>query len=80
MIEYRGNHRVTISFEDWTKEMTILASKLGKLPIPAGYTGDRTHEVGIDWLSNLPGGHQAIEALFDLSDTWQGCYQGYRRA
>jgi hypothetical protein len=73
MIEYKGGNKVLLSFEDWSSEMMILASKLHRLPKPDAETGDKTHEVGIDKLSNLPRGREAIEALFDLSDDLNYC-------
>jgi hypothetical protein len=69
MIEYKGN-KALISFEDWSPEMMILATKLHRLPKPDGETA---HEVGIDRLNNLPHGPEAIEALFDLADQMKHC-------
>jgi hypothetical protein len=73
MIERKGPKQVLLSFEDWTSQMMILASKLHRLPSPPGETRLKTHEVGIDQLSNLPNGNEAIEALFELVDDLNYC-------
>ena len=68
MIEPKDKDKVWINFTNWTSDMMALASKLHNMPDPPGEAIVRNHEVGIDELSDLPGGAQAIDALFYLVD------------
>jgi hypothetical protein len=71
MIVKTGPTDVKLSFEDWTSDMMALSTKLHRLP----KSEDRlvSHEVGIDWLNSLPGGPEAVIALFDLADDLKTC-------
>jgi hypothetical protein len=68
MIEPKDKDKVWINFSNWTSDMMALASKIHNMPDPPGEVIVRNHEVGIDELSDLPGGHLAIDALFYLVD------------
>ena len=65
--------KVWISFDDWTPSMMALASRLNRKADRPGDDRPRSHEIGIDRLSQLPMGSLAIDALWDISEEWKYC-------
>jgi hypothetical protein len=63
-----NRNKVRVVFDDWDADMMVLSSKLHLKPDHPHEVVERNHEIGIDRLSKLPHGHEAIDALYELAD------------
>lgn len=67
MIEEKPDGTLELSFDDWTEDMMNLSLAFKALPRKHG-SHPRLHDFGIDRLSRIPFGHQAIALLYQCMD------------
>ena len=74
MITKLPNGDIELDVSDWTREMEVLANRLGELPLLADrHPNERTHELGIDELSRKRFGYIAIQLLHEHASELNYC-------